>query len=331
MTRPIIAITMGDAAGIGPEITVKTLQDVGLYDRCRPLSIADPQVMRNAVALAGIDMAVHEVPSVSQARFEADTLNVLRPPDLGNLSVTMARVDPLLGHASAACIRQAIALAMAGHIHALVSAPMNKEAFHQAGYRYSDEMEYMAKLANCEETYSLGVMGSVWETRVTEHVAFRDIADLITRQSVLCYTRRLHNVLRRIGVARPRIAVAALNVHGGEGGMFGREEIDNIAPAIADAVAEGIDAVGPIPADTVFARALAGEFDGVVGMYHDQVNIARKLQPMGERATVFMGLPVPVTTTAHGTAFDIAGRGVADPSGFRAALEQAILLASRPA
>ncbi len=327
MTRPAIAITMGDAAGIGPEITVKTLQDASLYKACRPISVADADVMRQTIARLGLSTKVNVVSNLEEARYEPGILDILEPSDLGDLSVTLGRVAPDLGSASAVCIRQAMALAAAGEVQAIVSAPMNKEAFHQAGYDYGDEMEYMAALSDCKEAFSMGVMGRVWETRVTEHVAFRQIADLITRDGVLRYTRRLHDVLQSVGIDRPRLAVAALNVHGGEGGIYGREEIDHIAPAIADAVAEGINAVGPIPADTVFARALAGEFDGVVGMYHDQVNIARKLQPLGERATIFMGLPVPVTTTAHGTAFDIAGRGTADPSGFRAALDQAILLA----
>jgi 4-hydroxy-L-threonine phosphate dehydrogenase PdxA len=328
MTIPIIAITMGDAAGIGPEVTAKSLQGADLYRRCRPFVVADPAVMSVAVTLAGLPMAVREVASPEEAEFRPGLLDVVRPPELERLTVAHGHLSAAAGRGAALCIREAFRLAAAGRVQGVVSAPMNKEAFHLAGYDYPDEMAYMTDLTASPDTYTLGVMGRVWTTRLAEHVPFRAIADLITRDSVLRHTRQLHAALRKVGQGAPRIAVAALNVHGGEGGLFGREEIEQIAPGVAAARAEGIDASGPLPADSVFARALAGEFDGVVGMYHDQVNIPSKLQPMGERATVFMGLPVPCGTTAHGSAFDIAGRGIADPSGLHAALDCTIRLSS---
>ncbi|NLD74634.1 MAG: hypothetical protein GX649_18195 [Chloroflexi bacterium] len=327
MNRPIIAITMGDAAGVGPEVTIKTLQDETLYERCRPLCIADSGVMASTIAMLGYKVGVREIASLDDAEFRPGLLDVLRPPELEPLQVERGRVSAALGRASALCIQEAFRLASAGKVQGVTSAPMNKEAFHLAGYDYPDEMEYMADLTGCQGAYSLGVMDRVWTVRIAEHVAFREIADLITRESVLWYIEQLDGILKRIGRPHPHLAVAALNVHAGEGGIYGREEIDHIRPGIEDARARGIDAVGPVPADSVFVRALAGEFDGVVGMYHDQVNIPRKLQPMGERATIFMGLPVPCGTTAHGTAFDIAGQGIADPSGFRAALVRTIDLA----
>jgi len=327
LTRPVIAITMGDAAGIAPEVTVKTLQDVAVYERCRPFLIGDPQVYRDTISLLGLSVAVREIASIDEAEFSPRTLEVLQPAELEPLDVTPGVVDPACGRASALCIALAYRLAQAGAIQGVTSAPMNKEAFHRAGYDYMDEMEYMADLTGSPGAYSLGVMDRVWTVRVAEHVAFRDIPDLITRENVRWFIEQLHDTLLTIGRDEPHIAVAALNVHGGEGGLFGREEIDHIAPAIADAQSKGMNAVGPVPADSVFARALAGEFDGVVGMYHDQVNIARKLLPMAQRATVFVGLPVPCGTTAHGTAFDIAGQGIADPSGMRAALDCTVMLA----
>ena len=328
MSGPVIAITMGDAAGIGPEVTVKTLQDADVYDRCCPFSVADPDVLAETIAMLGLPMTVREITSLAEAEFRPSVLDVLRPPLLDPLAVERGKVSPAAGRGSALCIQEAFRLAEDGQVQGVVSAPMNKEAFHLAGYHYMDEMEYMADLTGSRGAYSLGVMDRVWTVRVAEHVAFRAIADLITRAKVLWYIEQLQATLLKIGREAPRIAVAALNVHGGEGGLFGREEIEQIAPGIADARAKGIDASGPLPADSVFARALAGEFDGVVGMYHDQVNIARKLLPTGERATIFMGLPVPCGTTAHGSAFDIAGRGIADPSGLRSALLRTVLLAS---
>ena len=170
--------------------------------------------------------------------------------------------------------------------------------------------------------------GPVWAVAVTEHIPFKDIAPLITRVRVRRYIAHLQDALVKLGYAEPRIAVAALNPHAGEGGLFGSEEIDEIAPAVADARRDDIRVEGPVPADIVFKRALDGDFDGVVCMYHDQMNIARKLQPRGDIATLWMGLPVIGATTAHGTAFDIAGQGIADPGSLRVALDYAIRLAS---
>jgi len=205
---------------------------------------------------------------------------------------------------------------------------MNKEGFHRAGFDYPDELSYMTALIGAGRTTTMGVMRGLWVDTVAEHVPFREIADLITQESVLWHIQQLAAVLARVRGAGARLAVAALNVHGGEGGTIGREEIDVLVPAIAAARAQGIDAAGPIPADSVFVRALAGEFAGVLAMYHDQANIARKLQPMAERATLFVGLPIPVGTTAHGTAYDIAGQGCADAGSLCCALEQVIALAA---
>ena len=220
-------------------------------------------------------------------------------------------------------------LAMAGQIQGVVSAPLNKEAFHLAGYAYQDELAYIADLTGSPEPFIVGTMRSLLTVAVSEHVAFRDIVKLIKKDRVLWYIRKMDQALRRAGVSRPRVAVAALNVHGGEGGLFGREEIEQIGPAIREAANQGVDVVGPVPADIVFVRALEGDFDGVVCMYHDQANIARKLQPRSEGATLFMGIPVPCGTTAHGTAFDKAGQGIADPGSLAAALRYTAMLAKR--
>ena len=206
-------------------------------------------------------------------------------------------------------------------------APMNKESFRAAGYDYYDELQFLGEITNSPAPFLLGAAGPVWAAAVTEHIPFKDIAPLITRERVRRYIAHLHDALVKLDYAAPRIAVAALNPHAGEGGLFGREEIDQIAPAVHDALRADIRVAGPVPADIVFKRALDGDFDGVVCMYHDQMNIARKLQPRGDIATLWMGLPVIGATTAHGTAFDIAGQGNADPGSLRAALNYAIKLA----
>lgn len=332
MPLPTIAIAMGDAAGVGPEIIVKTLADPGWYARCRPFVIGDSHTLAQTVEWLGDAAAGLHVRACADLRDVGCTpgiMDVWRPSDLQMPAFEMGQLSPALGRVAADCQREAMRLAQQGAIQGLVTAPMNKEGFHRAGFDYPDELSYMATLTGPGRTTTMGVMRDLWVDTVVEHVPFRQIADLITQESVLWHIQQLAAVLARARGPGARLAVAALNVHGGEGGTIGREELDVLAPAIAAARAQGIDAVGPIPADSVFVRALAGEFAGVLAMYHDQANIARKLQPMAARATILVGLPIPVGTTAHGTAYDIAGRGLADAGSLRCALDQVIALVAR--
>ncbi len=328
MDKPTIAITMGDAAGIGPELIVKIFSDSTIYDQCHPFVVGDEQVIRDICHVVGAHLQFDTIGNLAEARFSPPFVDVLRPEGLEIGQVTWGKLDPAMGKAAAKCLEKAFDLAMDGQIQGVVSAPLNKEAFHLAGYPYLDELAYLSEYTQSQETFILGVMGSVWTVEVTEHIPFREIINLVKQDRILWYIAKLHAALKRVGCKDPRIAVAALNVHAGEGGLFGREEIDEIAPAIRDAKAQGINAYGPVPADMVFALALEGSFDGVVCMYHDQANIARKLQPKEESATIFMGLPVVCGTTAHGTAFDKAGQGIADPGSLKAAVKHTILLAA---
>lgn len=328
MIPPVIAITMGDPAGIGPEITLKALRDFVRRTRCLPLLVGDPAVFRRAARLVEGALPVRSIHTPEEAEY-GDALDVLVTPIPAPTNAPWGAIDTASASAMLAPLDMACDLALAGRIRGLVSAPLNKEAFALLDHSFGDELEYMAERTHCQNPYTVGIMSGVWVTAVAEHVPFRAIADLITQANVLRYIRGLSESMQRAGQQRPRIAVAALNAHGGEGGSLGSEEITEIGPAIQAARAEGIDAIGPIPADTVFARALSGEFAGVVSMYHDQANIARKLQPMAKRVTQFEGLPVPCTTTAHGVAYDIAGRGVADPSGMQAAIDHLIWLTGR--
>jgi 4-hydroxythreonine-4-phosphate dehydrogenase len=329
MKKPIIAITMGDAAGIGPELVVKVLSKKTAWVACYPLVVGDRSVMSDISRVLETNLQFRTIRELSEAKLSPPDVDVVQPEGLSIDQVQWGRLDPAMGRAAALCLHRAFEMALAEEVDGVVSAPLNKEAFHLAGYDYLDELEYLAELTNSTEPFIAGVMGSVWTIAVTEHVPFRAIADLITKDRVLGCIGKLHDTLKRVGHSDPRIAVAALNVHCGEGGLFGREEIDEIEPAIQQAREEGVNAQGPVPADMVFVRALDGDFDGVVCMYHDHANTARKLQPKQEGATVFMGLPVVCGTTAHGTAFDIAGQGIADPGSLGAALRHTILLSSR--
>ncbi len=329
MDTPTIAITMGDPAGIGPELVAKVFADTSVYGRCRPLVIGDVAVMKRTCRALGVSLEVVAAGnSLAEAGLHPGRLDVLCPAELHLGAFAIGVVDPAMGRAAALCLRTAYELAAAGAVQGVVMAPMNKEAFHLAGYAYMDELAYLADLTASPDCSIVGVVTpALWTIAVTEHIPFRAIADLLTTDRILKRTRALHDVLIRVGFARPRLAVAALNVHGGEGGMFGREELDQIAPAVRQAASEGMQVTGPWPADTVFVRAREGEFDGVVSMYHDQANIARKLLATRKGATLYLGLPVVCGTTAHGTAFDKAGKGIAEPGSLQEALNYTIMLA----
>ena len=331
MSKPIIAITMGDAAGIGPELVVKILSQGMAYETCRPFVIGDPQVMEEACRLLGAELQLNVIEELSEAPFSPASIDILCPAEARIGRMPPGKVSPVAGKAAILCLQRAFEMAMKRKVHGVVSAPLNKEAFHLAGYRYRDELQCLADFTKSSEAFIMGVANSIWTVTVTEHIPFRDIANLVKKERVLSYIGKMHDALRKAGFSDPRIAVAALNPHAGEGGILGREEIEEIAPAIEPARQQGINVRGPVSADVVFAKALAGDFDGVVFMYHDQANIARKLQPMQKGATIFMGLPVVCGTTAHGTAFDIAGKGIANPGSLEAALKYTVQLSFPPA
>jgi 4-hydroxythreonine-4-phosphate dehydrogenase len=329
MDRPLVAITMGDPAGIGPEVTVKTLANRSVHTICRPLVVGDLQVLENANRLVDSPLTFRTVQHISRAVTAREEIGVLVPAGLRVEHVVWGQVDGETGKAAALCLAEAAALALAGSVDAVVSAPMSKEAFHLAGYEYPDEPAFLADLTGSLEPFLMGIANGVWTVTVTEHIPFREIAAAVTSERILTRIRQLDRTLRRAGCERPRIGVAALNVHAGDGGLFGREEIEQITPAINEAQRASIAAEGPIPADAIFPRAFAGEFEGVVCMYHDQANIARKLQPFETGTTMFMGLPIVCSTTAHGTALDKAGKGIADARGLETALRWAVRLAAK--
>ncbi len=318
---------MGDPAGIGPELVVKVLSHMNLSALCSPLVIGDAGVIEENIRRLGASLRLHPIAQIADARFAPSEIDVLCPPGVHVERIPWGTLDPAMGKVAALCLQQAYELALAGQVQGVAAAPMNKQAFHLAGYNYFDEVAFLVDITHSRDAYILGATDSFWTVAVSEHVPFTQIGEMIKKERILSRTRGLHDGMRRGGWQHPRLAVAALNVHGGEGGLFGREEIDEITPAIALARGEGIDVVGALPADTVFVRAREGEFDGVVCMYHDQANIARKLVSTRRGASIFMGLPVVCATTAHGTAFDKAGLGVAETGSMEAALTYAARLA----
>ncbi len=312
MSLPTVAVTMGDPAGIGPEIVARALAEPDVRKACRPVVVGDPRLVSHAMALVKSGLVVRTVASADGAGGDPGRLDVIPAGELPPDILKPGTLDARWGEAAAACCRKAVELAKAGDVAGITSAPFNKEAFHMAGYKAMDDMTYYEECFAKGEAYQVGEVAGIWTTPVTFHVAFRAIPDLITKEAVLAKIRSLDKVLKAARVSPAKIGVVALNVHCGEGGMFGREELDVITPAIQQAKAEGYAVAGPLPPDSAFLLALRGDYQGLVCMYHDQANIARKLIGRDRPGvSLFLGMPVPVVTTPHGTAYDIAWKGVA--------------------
>jgi 4-phospho-D-threonate 3-dehydrogenase / 4-phospho-D-erythronate 3-dehydrogenase len=310
-TRPRIAITMGDAAGIGPEITVKSLADASATRSCIPIVLGDARVLERAMAATGVHLPIRTIARPSEAVGQAGTLELL---DYANVEMAEHRwgeVNPGFGEAAVHYTKEAGRLAMTREIDGLVSAPLNKEAMHAAGYHYEGQTEILGELTGTKPAMAL-LLGPMRLMLFTNHMALRAVCDYIRKDRVLDRLLLADAALRDMGIAKPRVAIAGLNPHAGESGAFGREEIDEIVPAIEAARARGIDALGPFPGDTVFLKARDGAYDMTLALYHDQGLMAVKLLGFGTVVTLLVGLPLIRTSTGHGTAFDIAGKNVAD-------------------
>jgi 4-hydroxythreonine-4-phosphate dehydrogenase len=330
MALPVLAVMMGDPTGIGPELLVKAWADATVRATCRPVAVGDARVLARAVALVEGPLELATVTGVAQCGFEPGRLEVLDVSNADPDRIPPGRVDVAAGKATLETLEVAVDLARAGDVAGVVYAPLNKQAMHEAGSPYEDELHLVAHwCAAPEGTFGeVNVLDALWCGRVTSHIGLGQVASSLSVPAILAAVRLLGAVLRQAGLREPRIGVAALNPHGGEGGLFGPEEAAVIRPAVLAARSEGLDARGPFPADTIFLRARRGELDAIVSMYHDQGQIALKLLGFERGVTVGGGLPIVLTTPAHGTAHDIAGRGVADPGAFRRAVEVASRLAS---
>ena len=336
-TRPIIAITMGDAAGVGPEIVIKALALEEMYALCRPLVVGDAGVLARARQMLGLRVDLHPVADVSGGRFEPGDIDVL---DLANIDLArlkVGEVSAMAGQAAVEYVLKAGELALAGEVQGIATAPLNKEAMQLGGYGrfitwrhgYIGHTEILADLTAAPRCTTMLISGSLRVVHVTRHLPLRQVADAITRERVLETIQLTAEGLPAMGVVEPRLGVAALNPHGGEGGLLGREEIEEIAPAVEAAQALGIDARGPYPADSIFFRAIAGEFDAVVAMYHDQGHIPVKTHGFESSVTVTLGLPIVRTSVDHGTAFDIAWQDLASPQSLIEAIKLAAEMARR--
>jgi 4-hydroxythreonine-4-phosphate dehydrogenase len=319
--NPKIGIIPGDPSGIGPELVARLLADEVINDT-NILLIGDRHVFEMGQVQAGIKHNLCDIDATHDdwpllPRFALHSMDTIAREDV---RIAQSTIDS--GQSTLRLLDQALDLVQAGRIDAIVFAPFNKSSMHLAGIGHADELHYMAERLQATGYLSeLNTLDGMWTSRVTSHIALKDVAESITGERITQATHLIDSTLRRAGYERPRIAVAALNPHGGDGGNFGREEIDVIEPAVRDMAERQMAVEGPLPSDTVFLKVTRGELDAVVTMYHDQGQIALKLLGFDRGVTVQGGLPFPVTTPAHGTAFDIAGKGQADVGAIRAAFE----------
>jgi 4-hydroxythreonine-4-phosphate dehydrogenase len=322
----MLGLMLGDATGIGPEQCARILADRRMADAARLLVVGDARVLEQGMRDAGVALKWHSYGTPEEVDWDSLEIPVI---DLNNLdpgAVRRGAVSAESGRVSGATLALMIELAVAQRLDGIVFAPLNKAALHAGGWHFNDEHQMFAHLTRHQGFFGeMNVLDNLWMSRVTSHVSLRTALEQITAARIDAALSLADATMRAAGFATPRIAVAALNPHAGEGGLCGREEIEIIAPAVAQAAQRGIACKGPYPADTVFLKAFGGEFDGVLTMYHDQGQIATKLRGFNRGVTVTGGLETVFTTPAHGTAFDIVGKGIATTG----ALEQAIRLCSR--
>lgn len=338
-SRPILGISMGDPAGVGPEIAAKALAKKEVYEIAKPLIVGDAKVIAGAVDIVKADLQVKPVSQLSEAVFEYGVIDVLDLKNVDLESLEYGKVSSMAGKAAFEAIEKVIALAMDGQVDATVTGPINKESLNQAGYPYSGHTEIFAEYTKTKQYTMFLVEGNMRVVHVSTHVSLKRACELVKKQRVLEVIQLADDACKRMGIVKPLIGVAGLNPHSGEGGLFGDEEEKEIIPAIETARSLGINAEGPVPADTLFSKVKGGLYDIAVAMYHDQGHIPIKVTGFVfnnqiqkwesvKGVNITLGLPIIRTSVDHGTAFDQAGKGTANEESMIHAIEYAVKLVS---
>lgn len=325
MKKPLIAIPMGDPAGIGPEITARAAADAELFQQANCLVIGDARIMENAIRITGEHLTVHPVTDSAECDWQPGVLNLI---DLDNVDLERFRfgeVSAMCGKAAFAYIEKSIHLALAGQADAVATTPINKESLRAGGVPYIGHTEIFGALTGTADPLTMFETNGLRVFFLTRHLSMRDMLDQITGERIIDYVQRCTAALRRLGVTEGTMAVAGLNPHSGEHGLFGWEEVKEIAPAVEALKARGYDVVGPVPADSVFHQAKMGKYCAVLSLYHDQGHIATKTLDFERTIAITNGMPILRTSVDHGTAFDIAGKGIASA----VSMKEAIRLAAR--
>lgn len=310
--KPIIGITMGDAAGISPEIIVKSLLLEDLYHHCCPVVLGDARIIERSLEAMGLSAELGIITQPANGRFEPRIIDIIDYHDIDLENLRYGVVSASNGKAAVKYTIEAGRMCLDGRLDAMTSAPLNKESMRAAGYKYEGQTQILKELCNSPQVGMVLLLGELRLMLLSTHLSLRDACDAVKKEAVLEKIRLAAEALSMLGICEGKIAVAALNPHASDGGQFGWEEQREMIPAIEQARAEGINVEGPYPADTVFVRASQGEFDLTIAAYHDQGLMATKLLGFGQVVTLLAGLPIIRTSTGHGTAFDIAWKGMAD-------------------
>lgn len=324
--KPLLALTMGDAAGSGPEIITKALAIPEIRTICRPVVIGDAATMQAALKITGAPGNIRSIKKLPEAMFQEDTIEVI---DLHNIQLerlTRGCVDTMAGAAAYQYIKLATNMVLSGECDAIVTSAINKEALNNAGYHYNGHTELLAELCGVPSVAMMLVSGNLRVSHVTTHVSLRRAIELVRPERILTVLKLTQEALPSMGVDKPRIAIAGLNPHSGEGGLFGDEEAQYIVPAVESARKQGINVTGPLPPDSVFFRTAGGQFDAALAMYHDQGHIAVKMLGITEGVNVTLGLPIIRTSVDHGTVFGKAGKGTADATSLVQSIKLAVVM-----
>ncbi|MFJ7725907.1 4-hydroxythreonine-4-phosphate dehydrogenase PdxA [Neobacillus sp. NPDC097160] len=325
--KPVIAITMGDPSGVGPEIIVKSLYDQHIYENCRPFVVGDLKILKRALEVTNIELQLNSIASPEEAKYQYGTIDII-DLDLVSEDLPWGQVSPEAGNAAFRYLERAISYANEKKIQGICTAPLNKEALHKAGHIYPGHTEILAELTNTKDFAMMLSAPGLRVIHVTTHIGLMDAIKKNNAERQYTVIKLAHDTLEKAGIKSPRIAVCGINPHAGENGLFGNgEEEEKIIPAVEKAQAEGINVQGPLPADTLFFRAKRGDFDIVVAQYHDQGHGPIKVLGLEAGVNITVGLPIIRTSVDHGTAFDIAGKNIADELSLKEALRMAIELA----
>ena len=324
--KPLLTITMGDAAGSGPEIIAKTLADPEISAACRCVVIGDADTMRESLKITGMPGKVRAIEKLTEVLFKDGVIEVI---DLHNIQLNKlkrGRVDPMAGKAAFEYIKLATELALARECDAIVTSAINKESLNKAGYHYDGHTQLLAELCGVPDVAMMLVSGQLRITHVTTHVSLREAIEMVYPERILTVIGLTDEAIRQMSINKPRIAVAGLNPHASESGLFGDEEAKYIKPAVEAACRQGMNVTGPFPPDSVFLRASEGQFDAAIAMYHDQGHIAIKMLGITQGVNVTLGLPIIRTSVDHGTVFGKAGKGTADPTSLMEAIKLATVM-----
>lgn len=322
---PLIAVTLGDPAGVGPEIIAKTFADPKFHEKNRAVVVGDEAILKKAINLLDLTLNLNVMSRPDEGRYGPGVLDLIPASDLPE-DLPFGKLDERAGAAAFGYVKLATELALEGEVQAVCTAPLNKEAMHLGGYKYPGHTEILAELTNTKDYAMMLVAEDLRVIHVSTHVSLKEAIERAQPERELAVIRLARDALLKLGVSEPRIAVAGINPHAGENGLFGNEDAKRIRPAVERAKEEGIEASGPWAADTIFSRAKKGEFDMVVVQYHDQGHVPIKLLGFESGVNVTVGLPFFRTSVDHGTAFDIAGTGKADHTSLQAALDLARVL-----